>query len=136
MKRLLSLFLAGLLWTACGHGAGSGSGRPAGQGDLEKVKLEMTELFSALEMYAHDNSLAYPEDTNGLIPKYLDKLPTDPLTGQPLSYERTDRGYLIKSHGDYGATGAESGYPRMNQDGFFALKAADFPYENGTLSAP
>ncbi len=87
----------------------------------------MTAVFSALEMYAHDHSLTYPDTTSPLVPKYLDKLPSDPLTGRPLGYQRTERGYLLLSQGDYGGAGAEAGYPRMDQDGFFALKATDFP---------
>lgn len=134
MRRLLLLLVVGLLWAGCG--TGTDGGRPAGPGDLDKVKLEMTNLFSALEMYSHDNSLAYPQTVEALIPKYLDKAPVDPLDGKPLAYKKTERGYLIASQADYRQAGAEDGYPRMDQDGFFALKATDFPTESGVSDAP
>jgi hypothetical protein len=51
----------------------------------------------------------------------------DPLSASPLDYFKTERGYIISSSGDYGDAGAEKGFPQMDQDGFFALKASDFP---------
>ncbi len=87
----------------------------------------MTESFSGLELYAYDHSQKYPDQLEQLVPKYLDARPHDPKTGRPLAYQRLANGYLLSTDGDYSANGAEPGYPRMDQDGFFALKAADFP---------
>ena len=86
----------------------------------------MTEVFAGLEMYAADHSLAYPDNVGELVPKYLDAVPSDPLSNKPLTYQRVDSGYLILASGDYSAAGAAEGFPRMNQDGEFALKPEDF----------
>jgi hypothetical protein len=126
-RAFLLLLLVGLL-AGCG-GAGGGGGRPAGQGDIDKIKMAMTTTFSALEMYAHDHSLTYPDEMKVLVPKYLDALALDPRNGQPLSYQKTERGYLISASADYSSAGAAKGFPQMDQDGFFALKASDFPSE-------
>jgi hypothetical protein len=127
--RLAGLALAALLLAGCGAASGA-HGRPAGEGDLNKIKVAMTGLFSALEMYAQDHSLAYPDDTKPLVPKYIDAIPRDPLNGEPLLYQKTESGYLLSSSADYTPAGAARGYPQMDQDGFFALKAADFPGED------
>lgn len=129
----LLLLLAILPLTGCGQASHGGTGRAANPRDLDDLKPRMTELFSALEMYAADHSMAYPEKAQELVPKYLDAVPVDPLTGEPLTYEKTERGYLLYASGDYSSAGAQSGFPRMNQDGFFALKPDDFP---GDLPEP
>ncbi len=124
MKRVLLLLLFVL--------AGCGGGVPAKtvtDQDLEALKSAMTSVFSALEMYAHDHSLEYPESVAELVPKYLDEVPLDPANGQSLVYEKTERGYLIKAAGSYHSVQAADGFPCMNQDGFFALKPSDFPSE-------
>jgi hypothetical protein len=42
----------------------------------------------------------YPEKLDGLVPRFLDKLPHDIIGGQPLKYRRTDQGkYLLYSIG-------------------------------------
>lgn len=126
MKRILVLLLLGFTVLGCNTQEISPQGRPAGSGDLEKVKVEMTSLFGALEMYAHDHALVYPESLEPLLPKYLDALPKDPMNQQPLIYQKTERGYLLSTSADYSSAGAERGFPQMDQDGFFALKESDF----------
>lgn len=126
--RLLALLAVAFL-AGCGGATPGGSGPKADQSSLDQLKPRMTELFSALEMYSADHSMAYPETAKELVPKYLDAVPTDPLGGSPLVYQKTERGYLISTTADYSAAGAAAGYPQMNQDGFFALKAEDFPSE-------
>lgn len=125
MRRPLVLLLLLCLGAGCARGATPGVA--ATEASLETVKGKMTTVFAGLEMYAHDHSLAYPDTIDALIPKYLDALPSDPVGGQPLLYEKTERGYLIKASGDYSAAGAAPGFPRMDQDGFFALREDDFP---------
>ena len=131
MRRGFSVLLI-VVALALSHGCSggpnrSGAGRPPGAGDLEKLKANMTTLFSALEMYAHDHNLSYPDTTDPLIPKYLDSIPADPFFASPLDYQKTERGYIISSSADYRDAGAEKGFPQMDQDGFFALKSSDFP---------
>lgn len=120
--------LVALLLGSAGCQAGSpDQGKPAARAETERLKTGMTALFSGLEMYAHDHSLAYPDEASVLVPKYIDTIPSDPVGGEPLLYQKTERGYLISATGDYSSRGAAKGYPKMDQDGFFALKAEDFP---------
>lgn len=128
MRSLLSAILVlALLAAGCGAAGRSSGGRPAGKGDVDKVRIAMTSLFSALEMYAGDHSLTYPENPQDLVPKYLDAMPKDPVSGETLVYKKTEDGYLISTDADYSSAGAAEGFPQMDQDGFFALKPADFP---------
>lgn len=84
----------------------------------------MTTAFSALEMYASDNALAYPESLEVLIPKYLDAVPVDPVGEKSIGYLKNENGFILSASGEY--AGADKGFPQMNQDGFFARTAADF----------
>lgn len=115
-------------WTLCLLllliGGCSGSGTPTV--GTEELKKEMTSVFSALEMYALDHQQVYPENLAELTPKYLDKVPNDPVGGQPLGYAKIEDGFLLSASGAYGG---EKGFPQMNHHGFWALKAADFPPE-------
>lgn len=127
MRLLFGAILLLILVTGCGGRAAAPSGPPVSEEALHQLQREMTTLFAALEMYAHDHSLAYPDDVQALLPKYLDAIPEDPRGGLPLRYQRTERGYLISATGDYSAAGAEPGFPQMDADGFFALRPEDFP---------
>lgn len=100
---------------------------PATQEEATALKKHMNIAFAALEMYSVDNSLAYPHDLAILKPKYLDEIPFDPVSRQALTYEKTPDGFLLGTKGDYSGLNAEPGYPKMNQDGFFVFRAADFP---------
>jgi hypothetical protein len=37
--------------------------------------------------------------TPGLVPRYLDATPLDPYTGNPLEYQKTSEGYLLRAAG-------------------------------------
>lgn len=124
LRRLLALAL--LLSFACSQPPQQETTDPA----LRQLQRAMTESFSGLELYAYEHSQKYPDRLDPLVPKYLDALPIDPKTGRTLTYRRVAAGYLLGTDGDYSTSGAEPGYPRMDQDGFFALKASDFPDES------
>ncbi len=97
--------------------------------DLTALETNMENLFTALEMYAQDHTLNYPENVSDLIPKYIDVIPLDPVNGQPLIYTKTERGYFLTTSVSYISLGVDEGFPKMDQDGFMALKASDFPSE-------
>lgn len=93
----------------------------------------MTTLFGALEVYAHDHDLQYPENPEALVPDYLERLPSDPKNGERLVYRKTENGFLLEAAADYTSDGAETkGFPKMNQDGFFVWKEEDFPTVDDT----
>lgn len=61
--------------------------------------LDLARVAIALERHriAAGN---YPEDLTALTPKFLDKIPHDVITGQPLKYQRSDNGsFLLYSVG-------------------------------------
>jgi hypothetical protein len=89
----------------------------------------MNDAFAGLEMYAADNSLTYPDSLDVLIPRYLDAVPVDPVSGKPIIFEKTEKGFFLSASGDYSTLGAEAGFPKMNQDGFYVKKAEGFPQE-------
>jgi hypothetical protein len=87
----------------------------------------MNDVFAGLEMYAADHAMSYPDNLDVLVPKFLDSIPTDPLSKKPISYEKTEAGFMLSATGDYSSSGAAAGYPKMNQDGFFVKTQTGFP---------
>ena len=128
-ERLTSTLLSGLLAVSLAGCTGPSPQAPATAEELNTLKSNMNETFGALEMYSADNQLQYPSSLDQLKPKYLDEIPRDPVARQALSYQKTEEGFLLGSKGDYKALGAEKGFPKMNQDGFFVKKAEEFPSE-------
>ncbi len=55
----------------------------------------------AAERHQREHS-AYPETLETLVPKYLDAVPEDPISGKPLVWARTEKGYDIYSVGEDG----------------------------------
>ncbi|HIB64146.1 MAG TPA: hypothetical protein EYO33_03235 [Phycisphaerales bacterium] len=120
---LIVLFLAG-----CGQpSTPQTSAAPAKKEELNLLKTRMNDAFAALEMYSVDNDYKYPPNLDKLRPKYLDEIPLDPVSRQPIVYQKTETGFLLGGSGDYSSLEAEKGFPKMNQDGFFVIKEADFP---------
>jgi hypothetical protein len=58
-------------------------------------------LAFALAAYQKDHG-RYPAKLDELAPKYLEKIPDDLFSGQPLIYKPTDKGYLLYSVGPNG----------------------------------
>lgn len=48
-----------------------------------------------VEMFAKDHAAQYPNTLDDLLPKYLQKMPSDPLTGKNLTYKKLVDGYEI-----------------------------------------
>ncbi len=55
---------------------------------------DFATLATALERYHRQNG-EYPETLEALTPSYLEKLPHDLVTGEPLRYRRTDDGRFL-----------------------------------------
>jgi len=94
----------------------------------------MNEAFAALEMYAAENAMSYPDDLLALQPKYLDEAPRDPRSAKPLTYQKTEAGFLLGASGDYTSLECEPGFPKMDQDGFFVKRASEFPNEDSVFT--
>ncbi len=65
----------------------------------------MTEVALALEAYRLENG-TYPEALAELVPDYIPEVPLDYFITQPLTYRKTETGYLLYSFG-----------PDMDDDG-------------------
>ncbi len=61
----------------------------------------MVPVLFALAAYRADQG-AYPAELTALVPKYLDAIPKDVYSGQPLRYKRKDAGYVIYCVGPNG----------------------------------
>jgi hypothetical protein len=73
-------------------------------GDAEiraATRRDQTLIAIALAEHKRDNG-NYPESLSELSPKYLETIPQDAFTGQPLKYQRQDKGYLLYSQGPNG----------------------------------
>jgi hypothetical protein len=132
--RLLTVFVAILALAVGLAGCQSQTSSPVKapssvEATVQELKAEMTDAFAGLEMYAADHELQYPESLDVLIPEYIDSVPIDPLSQGPVGYEKTARGFRLSAHGNYSEAGAEVGFPKMNQDGFFVLKESEFPQD-------
>lgn len=128
IRRFAAGLLLGLL-TMSGCTGPAPPQAPATAEEVKTLKKHMNAAFAALEMYSADNGLNYPASLDNLKPKYLDEIPRDPVSRKPLVYNKTEDGFLLGSSGDYSAVEAESGFPKMNQDGFFVKKASEFPQD-------
>lgn len=121
-SRLIALLVALILGGCNSAGPATDAG---GNTDTEAIKSTFTKTFTALELYAADHSDSYPEKLEELVPKYLDKVPNDPANQQPLGYAKSETGFLLSASAEYAK--ADKGFPQMDNFGFFALKASDFP---------
>lgn len=130
LAALLALSLFGCANHNTQAASASGTPAPASQEETNTLKKHMSRTFAALEMYAADNGSNYPKQLGDLVPRYLEEVPRDPVSRELLTYEKTADGFLLGCKGDYSALKAEPGFPKMNQDGFFVLKASDFPGED------
>ena len=66
----------------------------------EMVKLSkyhIESLATQIEMFAKDNSGAYPQNLDQLYPKYIKRHPQDPVTGKNYAYKQLADGYIVGS---------------------------------------
>jgi len=67
------------------------------QQDLRaRAHLSLAGIALAIERYRLATGRA-PERLEELVPRYLERVPTDPFDGRPIRYRRTDPGYLLYS---------------------------------------
>lgn len=52
-------------------------------------------VATQVEMYAKDHNNNFPETMDDLVPKYIGRFPTDPVTGKNLIYKKVDKGYVV-----------------------------------------
>jgi hypothetical protein len=64
-----------------------------------QTSIQEAALACALERYRRARG-QYPETLAALAPQFIDKVPRDVMTGEPLKYERTNDGkFLLYSVG-------------------------------------
>lgn len=65
----------------------------------EQIVRHSTNMMKAVatscELFAKDHKGAFPESLDDLLPKYMGRFPTDPITGKNLNYKKADNGYVI-----------------------------------------
>jgi hypothetical protein len=61
-----------------------------------------SRVVVAIERYRRAHADAVPAALSELVPQYLDAVPEDPLTGQPLRYHATPDAYMVYSVGPDG----------------------------------
>jgi hypothetical protein len=59
-----------------------------------QTAADLARIACALERYRLANG-QFPETLEALAPKFVEKLPHDLITGQPLKYRRTDDGKFV-----------------------------------------
>lgn len=64
----------------------------------ERIHLDLVRSIAAIETFRLDTN-QLPESLNALVPTYLDAVPTDPYTEQPILYKTRDLGYVVYSAG-------------------------------------
>jgi len=62
---------------------------------LRSMQNMLKVVATWVEMYAKDHSGQYPNALDDLLPKYVTKMPSDPLTGKNLAYKKLVDGYVI-----------------------------------------
>jgi hypothetical protein len=67
--------------------------------DRGTARYQLTRVAFALAIYRAEYG-EYPERLEQLVPGILPELPSDPFTGRPFVYQRTDDGFRLYSVGD------------------------------------
>ncbi len=64
--------------------------------EFVKSQQNMLKMVATyVELYAKDHTSQYPNALDDLLPKYLTRMPSDPLTGKNLGYKKLVDGYEI-----------------------------------------
>ena len=65
----------------------------------DRLRLLAARTACAVERWRLVHPDRLPDSLAELVPKFLDRIPVDPIDGQPLRYRKTARGYCIYSIG-------------------------------------
>jgi len=100
---------------------------------LEQVRRDQVLLWGALDMYADEHNGNLPETLDGLTPKYLAELPSDPFATQLKEGGREIEGYT-RSKGGVGYH-LRRGAPGNRAWVIASVGLPDFPYlaEHGNV---
>ena len=82
----------------------SGIALPAAAGGLRKeaklvAELRCARVALAVERYRLKHGGALPESLEGLVPEFLPGILENPVTGEPLRYEKVSGGYRVSADG-------------------------------------
>jgi len=85
-----------------------------------EARLAVAQLAFALTLHKVDRG-EYPDSLDALVPEFLERVPLDPFTSQPLQYRKDGGGFLIYSVGlngadDGGLTEKEEAGEKVNPD--------------------
>lgn len=72
------------------------------------VAKDGADLAIAAELHRRDTSLL-PDSPQNLVPRYLERVPSDPFTGEPLKYRVTEKEYSVYSIGADGVDNSGEG---------------------------
>ncbi len=87
-----------------------------------RAQASLRTAVAALAIERHRQAHGgLPESLDQLVPDYLDAVPTDPFTGDPMKYVKSADGYTVYSVGD-----------DLTDDGGTRYDAAGEAYEPGT----
>lgn len=62
---------------------------------VQSMQRLMKATATVVEMYGKDHQGRYCENLDDLLPKYIQRMPSDPLTGKNLGYKKLVDGYQI-----------------------------------------
>ena len=79
-----------------------------------EARIALAQVALALKLYKADHG-RYPEALDALAPEFLDRVPLDPFTAQPLKYARDDGGFFVYSVGLNGVD--DDGLTEFEQEG-------------------
>jgi len=86
------------------------------QAELLHAKLRATAACMAAMRYRNDNG-KWPESLEALVPKYIEKAPTDPMSDKEIIYKVRDDGILVYSVGRNGVDDGGKGFVILPEKG-------------------
>jgi hypothetical protein len=92
-----------------------------------------TEIVRAIQLYrvAHGH---WPESLEALVPKYLEKIPSDPFDGKQMRYRRWEQGVVVYSVGPDGIdNGGQIERPPSQQGADLGFRLWDIPPLRGSV---
>jgi hypothetical protein len=98
-------------------------GRYAGEQARSHARMRAARTSLAVEQWRLEHG-RWPESLDELVPELLESVPTDPFTGEPLRYRRTERGVRVYSLGADGED--QDGIAREERD---EPQAADWVHD-------